>query len=206
MVLCSLSFLPHSYLSFHSSASHFTYMFMQNHSSNQLARLAHLETGRIVRVTLNEVPLQPRQGAPLIKMVGMIPYPYPSSHFLLIYNHRTRNDNWWMRRDLIQRLSLRSQVFSLYEVITLSSSSFISISVSEQHHYQWGKLLPRSLFFRLSVPYLHSLPLSLSLLTHLCLNIYLIRTLRPSSLCPLFDASLWCYGRKLNNLLYHSSR
>ena len=40
IMLCSLSFLPsslpHSYLSFHSSASHFTYMFMQNHASNLL--------------------------------------------------------------------------------------------------------------------------------------------------------------------------
>ena len=107
------SSLPHSYLSFHSSVSHFTYMFMQNYASDLLdtslqrlsqikriqqhqifewpgfaiwiypavelwpARLAHLETGRIVRATLNEVPLQPRQGAPLIKLVGKIPYPIP---------------------------------------------------------------------------------------------------------------------------------
>ena len=124
IMLCSLSFLPHSYLSFHSSASHFTYMFMQNHSSNLLdtwlqrlfqikrteqhqifewpgfaiwiypavelwpARLAHLETGRIVRVTLNEASLQQRQGAPSSSSsyhwYVTLPYPSPALSFAFI--------------------------------------------------------------------------------------------------------------------------
>ena len=128
----SRSSLPHSYLSFLSSISHFTCMFMQNYTSNLLdtslqpvsqikrSNNINLPVTRIRDLNLSRSrtlagetctsgdgshsPSYFERGTITTKarcpshQVGWYdtpsyPYPYPSSHFLLIYNHRTRNDN-----------------------------------------------------------------------------------------------------------------